>query len=201
MPGLHATSSHEGARCPPCRARSAGPGAAAPCWHAPFGWLFAPTHLAQCASLLAGTASDVRAFACRCAKLAAFRDVTRRSNPRDGLPCRYHALVRPVQRRSPSDPPNGSSTHLLRCPLSLGIATLAIGSSYRNASRRRVSAVRRWRAAKQPHKTGCGVPCSHLPTGVATALQASSNTYLTGVHHGNKEPAPWRQGQRSDEGK
>ena len=96
------------------------------------------------------------------------------------LPAAITPSVRPVQCRSPSDPPNGSSTRPFRRPASLGITTLANASSHRNTSRRQASAVRRWRAAKQPHETGCGVPCSHLPTGAATALQASSNTYPTG---------------------
>jgi hypothetical protein len=60
---------------------------------APFGRLPAPTYLAQRASLLAGTASDVRAFPYRCAKLAAFPEVTQRSNPRNGLCGRYHASL------------------------------------------------------------------------------------------------------------
>jgi hypothetical protein len=90
--------------------------------------------------------------------------------------------------------PTDRPTHLLRCPVSLGITTLAIGGSHRNASRRQVSAVRRWWPAKQPHKTGwCPVLAS--TTGPATALQASSNTYLTGFTTENKEwhLAQWQQ--------
>ena len=75
----------------------------------PFGRLAAPTHLAQRASLLAGTASDVRAPwrpACVC---AVFLRVTQCSKPRDGLLATLTPSLRPVQCRSPPDPPPGSS--------------------------------------------------------------------------------------------
>ena len=120
--------------------------------HAPFGRLPAPTHLAQRASSQAGTASDVRAFPYRCAKLAAFRQVTQRSNPRDGLCGRYHASLRPVQCRSPSDPPNGSSHAPTSAPRESWVKDFRAGGSSRNAARANQSAVRRRQAAKQPHE-------------------------------------------------
>jgi len=44
-------------------------------------------------------------------------------------------------------------------------------------------------SSTKPHATGCGVPCSQPFTGVATALQASSNTYPTGFTTATKNGA------------
>lgn len=56
-----------------------------------------------------------------------------------------------------------------------------LGSFRAGKPRRRRFAVRRWRAAQQPHKTGV-VSRAHLSPAVAAASRASRNTYLTGTH-------------------
>ena len=72
-----------------------------------------------------------------------------------------------------------------------------LGSFRAGRPRRRRFAVRRWRAAQQPHKTGV-VSRAHPPPAVAAASQASRNTYLTGTHTAGarkRTPAPswnWR---------
>ena len=63
-----------------------------PVLRTPFGRLDAPTSLAQRASLLAGTASDVRATWRPACVSAAFHRVTQRSKRRDGLSGQAHAL-------------------------------------------------------------------------------------------------------------
>ena len=154
--------------------------AAVPCC-TPLVWPPAPTHLAQRASLLAGTASDVHAPWRRLCVSAANRGVTQRPNPRDDLCARHHASVRPVQCRSPSDPPNGSSN----APASASPESWVNDSRAWPFPQERSASQPTRRAApassKATARTGCGVPRSLLSTGVATALQASSNTYLTGV--------------------
>ena len=102
----------------------------------PFGRLAAPTPLAQRASLLAGTASDVRAPWRPVCVSHAFHRVTQRSKPRDGLFGQVHASLRPAQRRSPSDPPNGSSPAPASALRESWVNDFRAGSSRRNAARR-----------------------------------------------------------------
>jgi len=163
----------------------------------PFGGLPAPTHLAQRASLLAGTASDVRAFPYRCAKLAAFRQVTQRSNPRDGLSCRYHASSDRCNAGRHRIRPTDRPTRLLRRPVSPGSMTFAL-AVLTGTQREPTKAPCGAGSSKATARTGCGVPCSQLSTGAAPALRASSNTYLTGFTTAMKDGA-LAPVQRSDE--
>jgi len=154
MPGLRARSHlRERPLWPLCYAPSAidrvpQPYAARALWPAPCANSPGPARVVHWRA----TASDVRAFPYRCAKLAAFREVTQRSNPRDGLRCRYHASVRPVQGRSPSDPSNGSSHAPTSASRESWVKDFRAGRSSRNAARANQGAVRRRQAAKQPHK-------------------------------------------------
>src|SRR5437762_4013299 len=78
--------------------------------------------------------------------------------------------------------------------------TLAIERSPGSArSRRRVSAVQRWRAADQLHKTGW-CPVLSLILVVATAPRASRNTYRTDLHHAVEQERLDRLAQRSLKG-
>jgi len=92
--------------------------------------------LAQRASLLAGTASDVRATWRPVCVSRAFHRVTQRSKPRDGLSGRYHASLRPAQRQSPPDPSPGSSHAPASAPRESWVKDFRAGSSHRNAARR-----------------------------------------------------------------
>ena len=107
-----------------------------PVLRTPFGRLDAPTSLAQRASLLAGTASDVRAPWRPVCVSHAFYRVTQRSKPRDGLSGQVHASLRPAQCRSPSDPPHGSSHAPASAPRESWVKDFRAGSSHRNAARR-----------------------------------------------------------------
>jgi hypothetical protein len=53
------------------------------------------------------------------------------------------------------------------------------------------SAVRRWRAANQPHENGSGVPCSVVPP-VAAIGAPGEQKHLPDwfIHHGSKERRP-----------
>ena len=133
---------------PPATDRVPQPHAAHTLWPAPCANSPGPARVVHWRA----TASDVRAFPYWCAKLAAFREVTQRSNPRDGLRCRYHASVRPVQGRSPSDPSNGSSHAPTSASRESWVKDFRAGRSSRNAARANQGAVRRRQAAKQPHK-------------------------------------------------
>src|SRR6266852_9231035 len=61
--------------------------------------------------------------------------------------------------------------------------------------------MRRRRLANQPHETGGCLPLLAAITGVATALQASSNTYPNGLTPQQQTAALWRLCTTFDEGK
>src|SRR6266852_1703195 len=61
--------------------------------------------------------------------------------------------------------------------------------------------MRRRRSANQPHETGGCLPLLAAITGVATALQASSNTYPNGLTPRQQTAALWRLCTTFDEGK
>ena len=153
--------------------------------HAPFGRLPAPTPPGPARVV---TASDVRAsLAVR--QVSGVSRVTQRSNPRDGLCGRDSRLSPTGATPVATDPPNGSSHAPASAPRESWVKDFRAGfpsGTPREPTKRRAAPA----SSKATARTGCGVPCSQLSTGVATALQASSNTYLTGVHHGNKERRP-----------
>ena len=80
--------------------------------------------------------------------------------------------------------------------------TLAIGCSPGSATRRRRSAVRRWRAANQLHKTGGVSSVARIYLlGPLRRPQASSNTYPNGLTPRQQRTALWRLCTTFDEGK
>ena len=108
--------------------------------------------------------------------------MTKARNPRDGLLKAITPFPRGAQRSSPNDSRKGSKLRALTALRQSWVNDSRDQRSLGGAqSRRRVSAVRRRRAAKQPHKTGGCLPLLAASAGVATALQASSNTYPKGL--------------------
>ena len=102
------------------------------------------------------TASDGRAHSDRLCIYAAFRRVIDGSNPRDGLLERPATpALQEVQCLSPNDSRKGSNSRALTALLESWVNDSRDKRSPGGAqSRRRVSAVQRWRAADQLHKTG-----------------------------------------------
>ena len=108
--------------------------------------------------------------------------MTKARNPRDGLLKAITPFPRGAQRSSPNDSRKGSKLRALTALRESWVNDSRDQRSLGGAqSRRRVSAVRRRRAAKQPHKTGGCLPLLAASAGVATALPASSNTYPKGL--------------------
>ena len=152
------------------------PHAARALWPAPCANSPGPTRVVHWRA----TASDVRAFPYRCAKLAAFRQVTQRSNPRDGLSCRYHASSDRCNAGRHRIRPTDRPTCLLRRPVSPGSMTFALAVP--TGTRREPTKVPCGAGKQQSNRTdGMWCPVLASTTGAAAALQASSNTYLTGV--------------------
>ena len=124
-----------------------------------------------------------------------FLRMTKARNPRDGLSRGRHVFCRDgAQRPSPNDSRNGSMRRALTVLLESWVNDSRDKALPRGAqSRRRVSAVRRWRAIQTPHTTGvvsraqsspCGrygasgeqkhLPDRHTPSDDATTLQRTN---------------------------
>ena len=96
-----------------------------------------------------------------------------------------HANFETGAMPSPNDSRNGSMRRALTALLESWVNDSRDGRFCRIALATPQGAVRRWRAAKTSARNGSGVPCSILVLVVATASQASRNTYLTRTHQGS----------------
>jgi len=127
--------------------------------------------------------------------LAAFRQVTQRSNARDGLPCRHHASVRPVQCRSPSDPSHGSSHAPASAPRESWVKDFRAGSSHRNAARRQQKRRAALASSKATAHNGMWCPVLAAIHWSRYGAPGEQQHLPDWSHHSNKE---WRPGAKDN---